>query len=717
VRDYWLAQPVPSVRFTWVRQRNAGKKHAQAVTFTSDHDADIFVTIDSDSALDRRAINEGLKPFADKRVVSVAGLETAINIDRNLLTRAIGHRSLAFQLFAMSAQSAARGSVLINPGAFSLYRAPLIRKIVHSYIGETFFGVPVTLGDDTALTLYALLHGRAVHQPSAVSLPVYPETLEHHLRQWTRWMRASTIRMLWRLRYLPVLSYGWIFTVYTIATFLLSVAVSIAIPLVWPASAKLLLASAAAMVIWPLSVSLRLAAVQRSDQGLFSRLFGIALLPFAALWYVLVLRQIRFYGIATCWRQGWVTRQQVEVRLDGSHDPVPGRAPSADTIERGQPVPSVAFYEGRAGDPRGARPSGVRLRGVRPSTARPSSARSGSARPGSARPSRAGDPRVARDPRFRGTEVVHDPRVVRELDGARYPRAVPDRAAPGRRVASDGRDGQNRGPFVDSRRAGDVPVPREQSARRRARWGGPNANGGQDGSQPNFDSGRGRRAQVAAHHQPDPREPGTERGSRGPRSGHNPRTRNQGRALEYGQARSRGYGFDPLADQDQRPSANTRDPFAGQDLLSRGPRESSDRRSRGSRPQGDPRSPAPRPDQRAWGIAYDSRTAAGANGRRSRYVPGDGGDPQVLDGYGAPREHFAQERQHGPYHRTPADPRYAPDDPWNLPADTRRGLEPLPSPGTWLGGNGQPAPQPRLVRNQLPPEIPESALSPEEHWQ
>src|SRR5580704_1792460 len=146
VREWWEARSPLGVRFTWVRQENAGKKHAQAVTFLSDHAADIFVTIDSDSALDSRAISEGLKPFGDPRVVSVAGLETAINYGANLLTRAISARSVAFQLFAMSAQSMAGGSVLINPGAFSLYRAWLIRSVVPAYLGETFFGMPVTLG-------------------------------------------------------------------------------------------------------------------------------------------------------------------------------------------------------------------------------------------------------------------------------------------------------------------------------------------------------------------------------------------------------------------------------------------------------------------------------------------------------------------------------------------------------------------------------------------
>jgi hyaluronan synthase len=453
VRDFWLAQRVPSVCFTWVRQRNAGKKHAQAVTFTSDRHADIFVTIDSDSALDRHAIAEGLKPFADRRVVSVAGLETAININRNLLTRAIGHRSLVFQLFAMSAQSVARGSVLINPGAFSLYRAPMIRKIVPSYLGETFFGVPVTLGDDTALTLYALLHGRAVHQPTAVSLPVYPETLAHHLRQWTRWMRASTIRMLWRLRYLPVLSYGWIFTLYTIGSFLFSVAMTIAIPLAWPGSEKLLLASLAAMVIWPLSISLRLATVRRSDQGIGSRLAGVALLPAAALWYVVVLRQIRFYGIATCWRQGWVTRQHVEVTLDGSYEPLPAQhTPPAAGRQRGGEPRRAQMQRVVAGDPHpvrdprarpepGMRPrdprgnpgSSQNVRGVRPAgPGRGSTERAAAQRQ---RPMREfgpdGRPRPPQDPQAGSQWPVQDPARRHDLRNGGGPRAFRDSRAPG----------------------------------------------------------------------------------------------------------------------------------------------------------------------------------------------------------------------------------------------------------------------------------------------
>jgi hyaluronan synthase len=318
---YWNAACPRDVQLVWLVQDNAGKKHAQAAAFRAVPHVDIYATMDSDSALDYRAIEEGLKPFADRRVVSVAGLEMAYNLRTNLLTRAIAVRSLAFQLFTMSAQSVAAGSVVINPGAFSLYRGWLIQKILPAYLGETFFGIPVTLGDDTGLTMFALAHGRAVHQPTAVSMPAYPEKLSHHLRQWTRWMRASTIRTLWRMRYLRLSSYAFWFVLYQQYAFYASVAVSIAVPLAWPASRNIVIDSGIALVAWPLAVAARLFTIRRSDIRWPAWLGAVALLPAAALWYLLVLRQIRFYGMATCHVQGWVTRQQgAEVK---SHDATP----------------------------------------------------------------------------------------------------------------------------------------------------------------------------------------------------------------------------------------------------------------------------------------------------------------------------------------------------------------------------------------------------------
>ena len=300
----------------WIRQDNQGKKHAQVAGFAADPDADVYVTIDSDSALAPDALEEILRPFADDRVAGVAGLEWAGNIDVNLLTRAIGARSVAFQLFAMASQSAARGNVLIAPGAFSAFRGEVMREGADAYTGETFCGMPVRLGDDTLLTLQALMRGWVVQQVTAVAFPAYPEKVSHHLRQWTRWMRASTIRQIWRLRYLPISSYGWWFSVWQLGAFTAGIAATALLIAGWPATVPLLYGAAVGVVAWPLILACRLPCVSRSDQGFWSRLYGVALMPAAGVWYLAVLRWIRFWGIGTLARQGWVTREKkVEVTL------------------------------------------------------------------------------------------------------------------------------------------------------------------------------------------------------------------------------------------------------------------------------------------------------------------------------------------------------------------------------------------------------------------
>jgi hyaluronan synthase len=57
---------------------NGRKRHAQLVTFRQD-DGDIFVTVDSDSVLGADAIEQGLLPFADPEVTSVAAVVLAMN--------------------------------------------------------------------------------------------------------------------------------------------------------------------------------------------------------------------------------------------------------------------------------------------------------------------------------------------------------------------------------------------------------------------------------------------------------------------------------------------------------------------------------------------------------------------------------------------------------------------------------------------------------------
>jgi hyaluronan synthase len=325
VRDWWRWHSPPGVEFSWIRQENAGKKRAQARTFQGDT-ADVFVTLDSDTVLEARAIDEGLKPFADRRVQSVAGLELAWNHDWNLLTRLNSARQLSWQLVTCSAQNVANGNVLINRGTYALYRGDLVRDVLPAYVGEVFWGRPIMLGDDTFLTTLALCRGRAVQQPSAVCLAMYPENLSHHLRQWTRWMRGTTLRTFWRLRYLRPSSWGWAYTLLSLWWYLASIAITAVLALAWPRSDNYTATMIAAGAMWAWAMGSRLLTVKRSDQTFLGRLGAVALTPAAAFWVLAVLRLVRIYGTITFLRQGWTTRTQVEIRADMAHktgDPWP----------------------------------------------------------------------------------------------------------------------------------------------------------------------------------------------------------------------------------------------------------------------------------------------------------------------------------------------------------------------------------------------------------
>jgi hyaluronan synthase len=313
VREHWENDAVLGPRLMWTRQPNAGKKHAQCTCFTAHPDADVFVTLDSDTTLTGNAIEEGLRPFLHRDVYSVAGLELAWNHSQNWLTLMSGSRTMSWQLLSCAAQNVAGGDVTVNRGTFALYRADMIRDIVPAYLGEKFLGHPIKLGDDAALTLFAECRGRAVQQPTAVCLAMYPESLGHHLRQWIRWMRGSTVRTFWRLRYLRLASYTWWFTLLSTWSFTVSVGATIAAAVTWPRSETYAATAALATIAWAVVMALRTTTVHRSDQDWVDRLLTVLMAPMAAFWVTLVLRPTRLYGIATFLRQGWVTRSQIEI--------------------------------------------------------------------------------------------------------------------------------------------------------------------------------------------------------------------------------------------------------------------------------------------------------------------------------------------------------------------------------------------------------------------
>lgn len=318
IRHWFLHAAIAAgIMPAWQRQDNAGKRHAQATAILATPDADIYWTVDSDTISDPWALDELLKPFADHRVQSVAGIVLAANVHSSFLTRFTDLWFVAGQLTDRSTLSVLN-SVWVNSGSIAAYRAPVVRNNIHAYLNETFFGRRVPFSDDSMLTLFALVNGRTVQQPTAFAYALMPERLGHFNRMFLRWMRGSFIRSWWRFRYLPLTSMVWWmhllrWTQSVAATILFVTAVLVA-PITEPNPAAIPWLVSVPVIIG-YAQTLRYMAVDRSDQTPAYQWMTWALAPVAVAFAMIWLRAVRWYGALTCWRTSWGTRRVVEVAL------------------------------------------------------------------------------------------------------------------------------------------------------------------------------------------------------------------------------------------------------------------------------------------------------------------------------------------------------------------------------------------------------------------
>ncbi|MFC5744668.1 glycosyltransferase family 2 protein [Actinomadura rugatobispora] len=137
-RDFEAAASALGIDTTWELTANRGKRFAQMHALAGD-DADVFVTLDSDSVLDRHVVREGLLSFADPRVQSVGGHVLVLNRRANLLTRMTCVLYLPFTRGMRSAQSVLR-RVTTNSGTLAFYRGEVVRRAAGVYEHERFAG-------------------------------------------------------------------------------------------------------------------------------------------------------------------------------------------------------------------------------------------------------------------------------------------------------------------------------------------------------------------------------------------------------------------------------------------------------------------------------------------------------------------------------------------------------------------------------------------------
>lgn len=310
---------------------NRGKRHGLAAGFGQHPDADLYLCVDSDTVVDEHAVAELVAPFARRRVHCVTGLVLAHNRSVNLLTRLIDMRYVNAFLGERVAYSRL-GSVLCACGSLAVYRGWVVRKHLPDFLNQRFLGQPATFGDDRRLTYYCLTEGASLIQPTAVGRTDVPERLGHYVRQQVRWgksfIREGALlaaqfryvgRAFWWLNLIELAT--WIAFTAGLLTALAIVALH---PGGWPVLASY--AAYVCVMAWVRSVHyLRGAAnVPALDRSL-----TFLAAPLYALLNLFLLLPLRLYSLATLRRNGWGTRQQVEIAA-----PTPATAvlPDDDTV-------------------------------------------------------------------------------------------------------------------------------------------------------------------------------------------------------------------------------------------------------------------------------------------------------------------------------------------------------------------------------------------------
>ena len=298
-----------------IRQpRNLGKREGLAAGFTAWDGADVYLAVDCDTILDRRAVERALPAFADERVMAATGTVLAANRARNLLTRLIDLR-YAYAFLGERAAYSALGSVLCVCGSLAFYRGAPVRAHLPAFAAQTFLGQRCTYGDDRHMTNLLLRDGRVVLVPGVAAWTYVPERLGHFLRQQLRWSKSFIRETLWALRHQSPARPAWWLTVFEAVT-----QAGFTCGLAYSLLARPLLAGRFTPGDWLLAALLlayaragHYAEASHPDMTPGGRLAGFALAPAYSVLSMSLLMPLRVYALFTLRDARWGTGQAVEV--------------------------------------------------------------------------------------------------------------------------------------------------------------------------------------------------------------------------------------------------------------------------------------------------------------------------------------------------------------------------------------------------------------------
>ena len=183
-------------------KKNQGKRKALYVGYKLAK-GEIIVTVDADSKAGRNAVRNLVVPLImDEKTGAVAGRIAVLNEKANFLTRMLAVRySISFD-FGRAYQSVF-GTVVSCSGALMAVRRSLFGSVMKDFLGQTFRGIPVTHGEDRALTTLVLRAGYEVkYQSNAVVYTAVPTRIGELNKMYLRWTRSYVREAVFLARFI-----------------------------------------------------------------------------------------------------------------------------------------------------------------------------------------------------------------------------------------------------------------------------------------------------------------------------------------------------------------------------------------------------------------------------------------------------------------------------------------------------------------------------------
>lgn len=291
---------------------------AQSKAFYEYQDqVDIFITMDSDTVLDKNAIYEGCIPFQDSEIMSVAGLLLSEN--RTTLISKLLSISFPVSFTNGRASASVYDAVSVSCGGLALYRNIVVKQFLDHYLNQIVFGQRAMFGDDRMLTHYASLLGKTVYQETAIGYTLMPENLSHLTRQRVRWWKSFWWGGMFIIRYHSFKHMIWWFITMQYVTQLLYFLVFPFVSIVYPLqTGKFPWVILLYMIILGYLRGSRLLGIKDSSgKHYISIKEFLVFTPLSTLFNIYLGTILSYYGFFMMTRvQGWGTRQKVEVGIE-----------------------------------------------------------------------------------------------------------------------------------------------------------------------------------------------------------------------------------------------------------------------------------------------------------------------------------------------------------------------------------------------------------------